>query len=40
MYSIQVDQDISCRTVGRCTYGAALDHEILKSGCLAKWTKG
>jgi hypothetical protein len=29
MYSIQVDQDISCRTVGRCTYGAALDQEIL-----------
>jgi uncharacterized protein len=29
MYSIQVDQDISCRTVGRCTYGATLDHEIL-----------
>ena len=29
MYSIQVDQDVSCRTIGRCTYGAALDHEIL-----------
>jgi len=29
MYSIQVDQDISCRTIGRCTYGAALDQEIL-----------
>jgi len=29
MYGIQVDQDINCRTVGRCTYGAPLDREIL-----------
>lgn len=29
MYGIQVDQDISCRTVGRCTYGSHLDLEIL-----------
>jgi hypothetical protein len=29
MYSIQVDQDINCRTTGRCTYGAHLDREIL-----------
>jgi uncharacterized protein len=29
MYCMQVDQDISCRTVGRCTYGAHLDREIL-----------
>lgn len=29
MYGIQVDQDINCRTVGRCTYGARLDREIL-----------
>ena len=29
MYGIQVDQDISCRTVGRCTHGASLDREIL-----------
>jgi hypothetical protein len=29
MYGIQVDQDINCRTVGRCTYGALLDCEIL-----------
>jgi hypothetical protein len=28
MYGIQVDQDINCRTVGRCTYGAFLDREI------------
>jgi uncharacterized protein len=29
MYGIQVDQDISCRTVGRCTFGAHLDREIM-----------
>jgi len=29
MYGIQVDQDVNCRTVGRCTYGAHLDREIL-----------
>jgi len=29
MYSTQSDQDISCRTMGRCTYGAARDHETL-----------
>ena len=29
MYGIQVEQDINCRTVGRCTYGAPLDREIL-----------
>jgi len=29
MYSIQVDQDINCRTIGRCTYGAHLDREVL-----------
>ena len=29
MYGMQVDQDISCRTVGRCTYGNHLDREIL-----------
>jgi hypothetical protein len=28
MYGIQVDQDINCRTVGRCTWGAVLDREI------------
>lgn len=28
MYGMQVDQDVSCRTVGRCTFGAALDREI------------
>jgi hypothetical protein len=28
MYGIQVDQDINCRTVGRCTYGPMLDREI------------
>ncbi len=29
MYGIQVDQDISCRTIGRCTVGARLDREIM-----------
>jgi hypothetical protein len=29
MYSMQIDQDISCRTTGRCTYGEALDRELM-----------
>ena len=29
MYGIQVDQDVCCRTVGRCTYGAPLDREMM-----------
>jgi hypothetical protein len=29
MYGSLVDQDINCRTVGRCTYGANLDREVL-----------
>ena len=29
MYGMLVEQDINCRTVGRCTYGAPLDREIL-----------
>jgi hypothetical protein len=29
MYGSQLDQDINCRTVGRCTFGAHLDREIL-----------
>src|SRR5580692_10244311 len=29
MYSMLVDQDISCRTVGRCTFGTTLDHELM-----------
>ncbi len=28
MYTMQVDQDINCRTVGRCCYGAAIDREL------------
>jgi hypothetical protein len=28
MYAMQVDQDINCRTVGRCIYGAPIDREI------------
>ena len=29
MYAMQVDQDISCRTVGRCTFGSPLDRELM-----------
>lgn len=29
MYGIQVEQDLACRTVGRCTYGAMVDRELL-----------
>ncbi len=29
MYGILVDQDVNCRTIGRCTHGAPLDREIL-----------
>jgi Patatin-like phospholipase len=29
MYGIQVDQDISCRSAGRCTFGSHLDREIM-----------
>jgi hypothetical protein len=29
MYGIQVDQDVNCRTVGRCTFGPRLDREIM-----------
>ena len=29
MYGMQVDQDINCRVVGRCTYGATIDRELL-----------
>jgi uncharacterized protein len=28
MYAMQVDQDINCRTVGRCIYGAPIDLEM------------
>ena len=28
MHTIQVEQDINCRTVGRCTYGAPIDREL------------
>ena len=28
MYTMQVDQDINCRTVGRCIYGAPIDREL------------
>lgn len=29
MYSIQVEQDVACRTTGRCTYGDVIDRELL-----------
>lgn len=29
MYGISVDQDINCRTVGRCSYGAVIDREMI-----------
>jgi uncharacterized protein len=29
MYGSLVDQDINCRTVGRCTYGDVIDRELL-----------
>lgn len=28
MYAIQVDQDINCRTFGRCTFGSHIDREL------------
>ncbi|MEP7107264.1 MAG: patatin-like phospholipase family protein [Ferruginibacter sp.] len=28
LYAMQVDQDINCRTVGRCTFGAPIDREL------------
>ena len=28
MYAIQVEQDVACRTVGRCTFGAKIDREL------------
>jgi uncharacterized protein len=28
MYAMQVDQDVNCRTIGRCAYGAPIDREL------------
>ncbi len=28
MYAAQIDQDINCRTVGRCVWGAPIDSEM------------
>lgn len=28
MYTMLIDQDINCRTVGRCSYGAPIDREL------------
>jgi hypothetical protein len=33
MYAVQVDQDINCRTVGRCTFGSMIDRELLDLTC-------
>ncbi len=33
MYGIQVEQDINCRTLGRCTYGDVIDREIRDLTC-------
>jgi predicted acylesterase/phospholipase RssA len=33
MSGIQIDQDISCRTVGRCTYGEPIDRELRDLTC-------
>lgn len=35
MEGIQLDQDINCRTVGRCTYGDVIDREIRDLTCRA-----
>jgi patatin-like phospholipase/acyl hydrolase len=28
MYGVQVDQDVNCRTFGRCVHGATIDNEL------------
>lgn len=33
MYGIQIDQDTSCRFVGRCTHGAVIDRELYDLTC-------
>lgn len=29
MYGTKVEQDVACRTIGRCTYGSVVDRELL-----------
>jgi uncharacterized protein len=36
MHTIQVEQDINCRTVGRCTFGAHIDRELQDLTCRDK----
>jgi uncharacterized protein len=36
MHTIQIEQDINCRTVGRCMYGAHLDRELQDLTCRDK----
>lgn len=33
MHTIQIEQDINCRTVGRCTFGAHIDRELQDLTC-------
>jgi hypothetical protein len=33
MYGVQVEQDINCRQIGRCTYGATIDRELRDLTC-------
>lgn len=33
MYAMSVDQDLNCRTVGRCTHGELIDRELLDLVC-------
>jgi hypothetical protein len=33
MHGMQVDQDINCRMVGRCAYGATIDRELMDLTC-------
>ncbi len=33
MHTIQIEQDINCRTIGRCAYGAHIDRELQDLTC-------
>jgi hypothetical protein len=33
MYGIQIDQDVNCRFVGRCSYGDFIDRELRDLTC-------
>jgi len=36
MHTIQIEQDVNCRTVGRCTFGAHIDRELQDLTCRDK----